>query len=145
MRAREFIYENEAGPSFSENNLIDSLESVRNRFQDTGEEPKVSLRALVNMVRNMPGSEMFNVDSLKSIYDKSSKIKNIIASVKDDDNGVKTVYIKPASTSFDDPGLDIGGSELGDVETGSGGELSPQGGPEATVGAMAKRAATKRG
>lgn len=137
MRALEFVFE-DRDPNFSENNLIDSLEAVRNRFQDTGEEPKVTLRALVNMVRNMPGSEMFNVDSLKTIYDKSSRVKNLIASVKDDESGVKTVFLKPASTEFDDPDLDINTS--GDL--GSNG--SPAGGPEATVGKMAKRAASKR-
>ena len=141
MRATEFVFE-DRNPSFSENNLIDSLEAVRNRFQDTGEEPKVTLRALVNMVRNMPGSEMFNVDSLKTIYDDSSRVKNLIASVKDDETGVKTVFLKPASTEFDDPDLDINGPESGDTDIGSNG--SPKGGPEATVGKMAKRAASKR-
>ena len=137
MRALEFVFE-DRDPNFSENNLIDGLEAVRNRFQDTGEEPKVTLRALVNMVRNMPGSEMFNVDSLKTIYDKSSRVKNLIASVKDDESGVKTVFLKPASTEFDDPDLDINSSD----DLGSNG--SPEGGPEATVGKMAKRAASKR-
>ena len=141
MRATEFVFE-DRDPNFSENNLIDSLEAVRNRFQDTGEEPKVTLRALVNMVRNMPGSEMFNVDSLKTIYDDSSRVKNLIASVKDDETGVKTVFLKPASTEFDDPDLDINGPESGDTDIGSNG--SPNGGPEATVGKMAKRAASKR-
>jgi hypothetical protein len=141
MRAIEFISE-DRDPNFSENNLINGLETVRNRFQDTGEEPKVSLRAIVTMVRNMPGSEMFNVDSLKSIYDKSQKVKNLIASVKDDETGVKTVFLKPASTAFDDPDLDINGPATGDSDIGSNG--SPQGGPEATVGKMAKRAASKR-
>jgi hypothetical protein len=140
MRAREFIIENR-NSNFSENNLIDSLEAVRNRFQDTGEEPKVSLRALVTMVRNMPGSEMFNVDSLKSIYDSSPRIKNLIASVKDDESGTKTVFLKPATTPYDDPDLDINRVDT-DSDTGSGG--SPRGGPEATVGSMAKRAASKR-
>jgi hypothetical protein len=141
MRAREFILE-DRDTNFSENNLINGLETIRNRFQDTGEEPKVSLRALVTMVRNMPGSEMFNVDSLKSIYDKSQTVKNLIASVKDDESGVKTVFLKPASTPFDDPDLDINRSDSGDSDIGSNG--SPDSGPEKTVGKMAKRAASKR-
>lgn len=141
MRATEFVFEDRE-PNFSENNLIDSLEAVRNRFQDTGEEPKVTLRALVNMVRNMPGSEMFNVDSLKTIYDKSSRIKNLIATVSDDESGVKTVFLKPATTPFDDPDLDINNPASGDSDLGSNG--SANGGPEVTVGKMAKRAASKR-
>jgi hypothetical protein len=142
MRACEFIVENLESPSYSENNLIDSLESVRNRFQDTGEEPKISLRALVNMVRNLPGSEMFNVDSLKSIYEKSDTVKNLIASVKDDEGGAKTVFIKSASTAYDDPDLDINNGITGSgSDSGSADSIS---GPEKTVDRMAKRAASKR-
>jgi hypothetical protein len=142
MRAREFIVEGSASPNYSENNLVDSLESVRNRFQDTGEEPKISLRALVNMVRNMPGSEMFNVDSLKSIYEKSDTVKNLIASVKDDEGGAKTVFIKSAVTAYDDPDLDINNGITGSgSDSGSSDSIS---GPEKTVDKMAKRAASKR-
>lgn len=142
MRAREFIVEDSASPNYSENNLVDSLESVRNRFQDTGEEPKISLRALVNMVRNMPGSEMFNVDSLKSIYEKSDTVKNLIASVKDDEGGAKTVFIKSAATAYDDPDLDINNGITGSgTDSGSSDPVSE---PEKTVNKMAKRAASKR-
>lgn len=139
MRAREFIVEDSAA-HFLENNLIDSLESVRNRFRDTGEEPKISLRALVTMVRGMPGSEMFNVDLLKSIYDKSSKVKNMIGSVKDDDNGVKSVFIRPVTTDFDDPDLDINNP----VDSGTDSPLKEPGGSVSTVDKMAKRAAARR-
>mgnify|MGYP003353246293 FL=1 len=139
MRAREFIVENTT-PHFLENNLIDSLDSVRNRFRDTGEEPKISLRALVTMVRGMPGSEMFNVDLLKTIYDKSTKIKNMIASVKDDENGVKSVFIRPVTTDFSDPDLDINNP----VDSGSDSPAREPGGSVSTVDKMAKRAAARR-
>lgn len=138
MRASEFIVENSDSLNYSEINLIDSIESIRSRFQDTGEQPKISLRALVNLVRNMSGSEMFNVDSLKSIYEKNDTVKNLIASVKDDEGGAKTVFIKSAGTAYDDPDLDINNGIT------SSGDFDSISGPEKTVDKMAKRAASKR-
>ena len=139
MRANEFITEDEASPSHSAANLLSVLDTLSNRLSDEREEPKIRLDALINMVRATPGSEMFNVDSLVSAYEKNSAVKNMITGVKDDGTGVKHVFIRPA----------IGDIRTSDINIGNELDSDPSGddlesGPEITVSKMAKRAAKKR-
>ena len=137
MRASEFIVENDDAINPATINLIDSLEAIRNRFQQTTQEPKIRVDSLINMVRGRPGSEMFNVDSLKNIYDKNDAVKNLVSSIKDDENGTKYIYLTPTVSNIDSIDLDI---EAPDSNTKS----SAGNDPLATVGKMAKRAASRR-
>jgi len=136
MRAREFVVENNDAINPATINLIDSLEAIRSRFQQTNQEPKIRVDSLINMIRVRPGSEMFNVDSLKNIYDKNDAVKNLISSIKDDENGTKYIYLTPAVSNIDSVDLD--------VEAPDSSSKSSAADPLATVGKMAKRAATRR-
>jgi len=133
MRAREFVVEdNSVNPAV--NNLLTALDSLRNRYTDSNEEPRMRVDSLVNMVRKIPGSEMFNVDTLLSIYDKNPTIRNLIKDVKDDVNGIKIVYLKPAIGSNDN-----------EVEIQDEPETpSKVQSPEKTVDQMSKRALNRR-
>jgi hypothetical protein len=135
MRAREFIFEDSGSPAA--NNLLDALESIRNRFRSTGQDPKIRVDSLVSMVRGRPGSEMFNVDSLKNLYDKNNAVKNLIASISDDDSGNKYIYLKPTVTDLDSIDTSI------DTDSGT---AAPDGRDQSvsTVDKMAKRAAARR-
>ena len=93
--------------------------------------PKISVQSLINLVKMKPGGEAFNLESLKVLQQNSDLIKNMIASIKDDDTGVKYVYIKPMSTDAD---LEMSDSDSSGVKTA----------PEKTVDSMAKRALGKR-
>lgn len=136
MRAREFVVENNDAINPATINLIDSLEAIRSRFQQTNQEPKIRVDSLINMIRVRPGSEMFNVDSLKNIYDKNDAVKNLISSIKDDENGTKYIYLTPTISNIDSVDLD--------VEAPRSSSKSSAADPLATVGKMAKRAATRR-
>lgn len=135
MRAWEFVFE-EAGSSAT-NNLLDALVSVRDRFRDTGQDPKIRVDSLVGMVRGRPGSEMFNVDTLKDLYDKNTAVKNLVASISDDDSGNKYIYLKPTVSDLDT--IDT------EIDTGSN-SSTPNGVDQSvsTVDKMAKRAAARR-
>jgi len=136
MRAREFISEGQDPSAL--NNLLDALEEIRNRFRHTDQAPRIRIDSLVNMVRTRPGSEMFNVDTLKNLYDKKSAVKNIISKISGDENGFKYIYLNPSvsDTKTIDIGPETDSNEIGNV---SGGDQSVS-----TVSKMAKRAASKR-
>lgn len=128
MRAREFAFEGSNDLSIS--NLVSTLETLRSRTD------QIRVDSLVNLVRKKPGSEMFNVDILSDIYKDNDVIKNMIRNIRDDDTGVKYVYLK-GITDDDDQVLpdspSIGGDEAGGPRS-----------PEQTVSGMAKRAISKR-
>jgi hypothetical protein len=139
MRAREFIAEDDSGNSTSINNLIGALETVRDRFGDTEDEAKIRLDSLIHMVKELPGSEMFNVDSLMKAYDKNDSIKNLISGVRDDDSGNKMVYITPVIGDIDDT-MTIG--DAGDDGTSAHDMTGSN--PRDTVSSMSKRALNRR-
>jgi hypothetical protein len=128
MRANEFVIEGDISPSMS--NLVSTLETLRSRTD------QIRVDSLVNLVRKKPGSEMFNVDILSNAYKENPVIKKMIRNIRDDDTGVKYVYLK-GLTANDDEALPDQPEIGGDV---AGGPRNP----EQTVSAMAKRASAKR-
>jgi hypothetical protein len=138
MRAKEFIVENRI--KVSTTNLIGILDTLRNRFGDLGQEPRIRVDSLVNMVREIPGSEMFNVDTLKDLYDNDPAIKNMISSIKKDDSANRYIYLNPAIGQASDIETDLD-SVNSDKQT-DGVDTGP--GPEATVSKMSKRALGRR-
>jgi hypothetical protein len=138
MRAKEFILE-ENNNGITDSNLLMALDSLRNRYTSAAEEePKIRVDSLINMVRSMPGSEMFNAGSLVSAYDNDPALKNIIKDIKKDDSGVRYIYLK--SDEFDDDTLDTtDGFDSGDEELDTE-KLAA----ERTVDQMSKRAMKKR-
>jgi len=102
---------------------------------DHAEIPKIRLDALVNLVRAEPGGEAFNAESLKMAQQHNEAVKNLITNVKEDDNGVKYVYLNRKD--------EYGADDPSDQE--QGGASPSMTAPEKTVASMAKRAAGNRG
>lgn len=136
MRLTEFngkladdIIEDEAD-SRGDADLITALEFLRQRSHDSHLVPKVRVDSLINMIRGGDQSE-FNLDSLLGAFKTNEKVKNLIKDIKDDEHGVKYVYLK----TFSDDAID-------DAPTLASGSRAMN--PEKTVDAMAARALKNR-
>lgn len=112
--------------------LVTTLEELRNRARGHSV-PRVRVDSLVNLVKRLPGGEMFNAEALESARKSNEAVKNLVADIKDDENGIKYVYLAPADDAFStgEPGLD--GGDAGKTA------------PEKTVSSMANRALGNRG
>lgn len=109
--------------------LIDTLREIQ-FSSDHAQVPKISVEALINLVRTKPGGESFSLEALMNAKKTNDAVKNIIGDIKDDENGIKYVFINP-------------------VDPAPGAELGPDGEavkspPEKTVSSMANRALDKR-
>jgi len=142
MRAWEFLAEDELGDfiedeadSRGDGNLASTLDMLRFQARDTHEVPMIRVDALINLVRSIPGTEMFTVENLMDAYKTNETIKNLISGIKDNKDGVKYVYLK----TFGDEEPD----ENPEVESIDDDELR-QDANKKTVDAMAKRALSKR-
>ena len=111
-------------------NLITTLEFLRNRAHDTHVQPRVRADSLINLVQTT-GDQQFTLENLLDSYSDNEVIKGLIKDIKDDNTGVKYVYLAPFA---DD-------SEVAAI----GDENAPRTAPEKTVDAMAKSALAKRG
>lgn len=136
MRIREFtkdfddsIIEDEAD-SRGDANLITALEFLRQRSHDSHLVPKVRVDSLINMIKGTDQSE-FNLDSLLGAFKTNETVKSLIKDIKDDEHGVKYVYLK----TFSDDKVD-------DTPTLASGSAAAN--PEKTVDAMAQRALKNR-
>jgi len=141
MRAHEFLLESDLdGDGIIEDdavirgdaNLANALETLRNQSHDTHDVPMIRVDSLINIVRNMPGTEMFNVENLLDAYKSNPTIKNLISDIKDNKDGVKYAYL---ATFADDPETNQDEIEKSGVAVG---------GTANTIGSMAKRALSKR-
>lgn len=110
--------------------LATALEELRNRAHGHTV-PRVRMDALVNLVKRLPGGEMFNSAALEDARKSNDTIKNLIKDVKEDENGIKFVYLAP----FEDDGF--GGDSTAGTDAAAAGN-------EKTVAAMAGRAASNR-
>ena len=140
MRFREFKQRlNEAGDlaDFVEDDadhaandaLINTLREIQ-YSSDHAAVPKISVEALINLVRQQPGAEAFNLDTLVNARKNNDTVKNIVTDIKDDDQGTKYVFINPAEPAM--PGGVGGVGEVGQTA------------PEKTVSSMANRALSSR-
>lgn len=111
--------------------LLTALEELRNRAHGHSV-PRVRVDSLVNLIKRLPGGEMFNADALEAARKSNEAVKNLVADIKDDENGIKYVYLAPYE---DDP---FGDSVAGD------GETVGKTAPEKTVSGMANRALGSR-
>ena len=138
MRAHEFVVEGldsvieDEADHRGDNNLANALETLRNESHDTHDVPMVRVDSLLNIVRKMPGTEMFTVENLMDAYKSNETIKNLIKDIKDNKDGIKYVYL---TTFADEP--DTGDDTL----ASAGGQINN---PEKTIDSMAKRALSKR-
>ncbi len=139
MRLKEFVAEDSGFSGIIEDEaetrgdavLATVLEELRNRAHGHSV-PKVRVDALVNLVKRIPGGEMFNAEALSDARSSNDTIKELITDIKDDENGVKYVYLKP----FTDDGF-------GDTAE-IGGDTAGKTAPEKTVSQMADRALGNR-
>lgn len=138
MRISEIILESRDLSDLIEDDTdheaLDQLISTLREIQfsaDHAEIPKISVEALINLVNSKPGGESFDFDALNSAKQNNEAVKNIIGDIKDDERGIKYVFIKPAEPDEETP------------ETGSDSEAVKTA-PEKTVSSMAKRAARAR-
>ena len=136
MRLSEFndkladdIIEDEAD-SRGDANLITALEFLRNHSHDRHLVPKVRVDSLIGMIKGNDQTE-FNLDSLLGAFKTNETVKSLIKDIKDDEHGVKYVYLK----TFSDDKID-------DAPTLASGTRAMN--PEKTVDAMAQRALKNR-
>lgn len=136
MRAYEFIIEGigdyieDEAVSRGDDSLVGTLETLRNRANDTHDVPMIRVDSLINIIRNMPGAEMFTVENLLDAYKTNDTVKNLIKDIKDNKDGVKYVYL---STFADSPAEEDAAFDSANIKN-----------PDKTVGSMAKRALTKK-
>jgi hypothetical protein len=109
--------------------LINTLREIQ-YSSDHAAVPKISVEALINLVRQQPGAEAFNLDTLVNARKNNDTVKNIVTDIKDDDQGTKYVFINPAEPAM--PGGVGGEGEVGQTA------------PEKTVSSMANRALSSR-
>jgi hypothetical protein len=81
--------------------LVTVLEFLRRRSKDKHLIPKVRVDSLIGMVKNT-GTDSFNLDSLVSAFKTNETVKGFIKDIKDDEHGVKYVFLK----TFNDENLD---------------------------------------
>jgi hypothetical protein len=108
--------------------LINTLREIQ-FSSDHAQVPKISVEALINLVRTKPGGEAFNLESLVAAKKNTEAVGNIVADIKDDENGIKYVFINPVNSDAELPAGDA------DVTKTA---------PEKTVSSMANRALGNR-
>jgi hypothetical protein len=109
--------------------LINTLREIQ-FSSDHAQVPKISVEALINLVRTKPGGEAFNLETLLAAKKNNEAVGNIVGDIKDDENGTKYVFIQPV--------------EPDEAEIPQGDAEATQTAPEKTVASMANRALDKR-
>lgn len=138
MRIREIIRESLSDALEDDANteinaiLLEILRSLQYEAEGFSV-PKISVEALINLVKQTPGADAFNLEALMNAHKSNDAVKELIANIKDDNNGVKYVFITP---------LNGDDEELEDVDSEDSEAVKSA--PEKTVGSMAKRAMSKR-
>lgn len=138
MRFREFITEAPTIDGLVEDeaqdpailDLIAIIDQWRFRSGNLHTVPKLRADSLINLVKKR--HPQFSLDILEKAKANNEEIKNLIKDIKDDDAGVKYVYLTPV------PG------EESSSETEVGDSGAPRAPAEKIVGSMAKSALANR-
>jgi len=122
--------------SRGDNYLLDVLYTLRNEAAESDAiTPRVSVKTIIDRVREIPGNEAFNYTLLVNAMNDNTAVKNLVKGKPQDDpkTGDKYVYMKPAD------------SEIGpeDTSTGEAGSMDAEANQK-TVQSMADRALAKR-
>ena len=119
------------GKNTAEADLITTLEFLRNRAHNKKLTPVISTQSLINMVKNIGGSEFFNYDVLASAQEQNSAVGQLIKTLDRD---------KVTLQGFGDEtdASEVDQQEANKTKTGS----MPD--PQKVVGSMAKKALSKR-
>lgn len=110
--------------------LATALEELRNRAQNHSI-PRVRVDALINLVKRLPGGETFTASALNDARSTNDAVRNLIKDIKDDENGVKYVYLNSVETEPED-------EDTRDTDTPAASSPAKD---NKTVAAMASRAA----
>jgi hypothetical protein len=110
--------------------LLEVLSALHDRYRDTHVVPRVRADALIQLIQLK--HPQFNLDILEKAKTNNEKVKEFIEDIKDDNRGVKYVYLKPFADEQDE------------TEMGMDGESVPKTAPEKTVDSMAKSALANR-
>lgn len=113
--------------------LINTLREIQFSSGDK-KIPKISVTALLNLVKNKPGGEAFDLNALEKAKANDETVKGMIKNIEDNNEGVKYVFINPVEP------IDGPEGELGGGPAGQGGMSAP----EKTVSSMASRALSSR-
>jgi hypothetical protein len=116
----------------ADNALIDTLREIQFSSSDK-KIPKIAVGALINLVKNKPGGEAFDLNALEKARKNNEAVKEMIKNVEDNEEGVKYVFINPIEP-LDSP----------EGEAGGGGDQAGMSAPEKTVSSMANRALSSR-
>jgi hypothetical protein len=111
--------------------LLEVLEALHDRSRDSHIIPRVRADSLINIIQLR--HPQFNLDILEKAKSNNENVKQYIKDIKDDNTGVKYVYLTPFAD--EQSGLE-GGDEMGNS--------APMTDPERTVNSMAKSALSKR-
>jgi len=117
----------------ADNALIDTLREIQFSSSDK-KIPKIAVGALINLVKNKPGGEAFDLNALEKAKKNNETVKEMIKNIEDNEEGVKYVFINPIEP-IDGPEGEVGGGE--DDQAGMTA-------PEKTVASMANRALSSR-
>ena len=93
--------------------------------------PKIRVDSLLELVKSQPGGEAFDLDALMDAKKNNKAVQNIVADIKDNDKGIKYVFINPIEPTEETP------------ETGEDAEAIKTSAKK-TVSSMAKRAAKNK-
>lgn len=110
--------------------LVEVLHELQSN-SDHAEIPKISVEALIHLVKKQPGGETFNLDALTAAKKNNESVQNLIGDIKDNEEGIKYVFIKPFEQTEETPET---GVEADAIKTA----------PEKTVASMAKKALSTR-
>jgi hypothetical protein len=116
----------------ADNALIDTLREIQFSSSDK-KIPKIAVGALINLVKNKPGGEAFDLNALEKARKNNEAVKEMIKNVEDNEEGVKYVFINPIEP-IDGPEGDMGGDS----------SQAGMSAPEKTVSSMANRALSSR-
>jgi hypothetical protein len=136
MRAHEFItealddYLEDEADVRGDSNLVSTLETLRNRAHDSHDVPMIRVDSLINIIRRLPGSEMFTVENLLDAYKSNTNVKNLIKDIKDNKDGVKYAYL---ATFADSPESEDEAVASADIKNS-----------DKTINAMVKRTLSKK-
>lgn len=125
MLIREF----QEDASAKDANLVTVLEFLRNRAHNKKLTPVINTGSLINMVKNLGGSEFFNYETLLAAQERNPTVGQLIKTLDKE-----KVTLQPFGDETD----------AAEVDKAQANKPVSKPNPEKTVDAMAKRALNKR-
>ena len=125
------IVEVAGGLPDSDDNLVTTLEFLRNRAHNKKLTPVISTQSLINMIKNQGGSEFFGFENLMRAQETNPAVRDLVKNIDKE---------KVTLNGFGDE-TDADSIEQADTNSGT---PPGQPDPQKTVKSMAKSALAKR-